>query len=103
MFDSPNFKMPWIDLQPFIDEFNFEKQMEFKSRGNGRRNYTIEQKSYAIYLIEEHGIRGVSRILGLPRRTLQRWCRRYDIKVKRCPDWVYERAERWKKRKRRYG
>lgn len=86
-----------------IQALNEEKQDEFYVLGDCTRNYTDEQKAYALSLIKAHGVRGTSRILELPRRTLQRWCRKYNIPVKRCPDWVYERAKRWKRRKRRYG
>ncbi len=80
--------------QMFYDEM----KEEFLSMGRGG-HYTDKQKSYAIGLIDEYGVRATSRILDLPRRTLQRWCRQYNVQVKRCPAWVYEWAE--KRRKRR--
>jgi len=75
-----------------------EMKEDFLSLGHGG-HYTDKQKKYAIGLIDEYGIRATSRILDLPRRTLQRWCRQYDVYVKRCPAWVYEWAE--KRRRRR--
>lgn len=71
---------------------------EFRSLGNGG-HYTDAQKQYAIHHIHEYGIRATSKILAVPRRTLQRWCRKYNIYVKRCPAWVFEWAE--KRRKKR--
>ena len=62
-------------------------------------HYTKKQIQYAVKLINKSGIRATSRILRIPRRTLQRWCRAYGVFVKRCPDWVYEWVE--KRRKRR--
>lgn len=81
-----------------IRAMNYEKCDRFISLGSGG-HYTEAQKEYALDLIREHGIRGTARILQIPRRTLQRWCRKYYIPVKRCPDWVYEWAERRRKRR----
>jgi hypothetical protein len=75
-----------------------EMRMEFEAMGTGGR-YDQQQKDYALKLIDEYGVRAVARILELPRRTLQRWCRRQSMYVKRCPDWVYSWAA--KRRKRR--
>ncbi|MBA7530403.1 hypothetical protein ES705_22609 [subsurface metagenome] len=77
---------------------NEEKRSEFNGLGN-KRQYTKEQIQYAINFINESGIRATSRILQIPRRTLQRWCRKYQIYVRRCPYWVYEWAERRRKRR----
>lgn len=79
-------------------QFYEEMKAEFRSLGN-RGYYTDLQKDYAIKQIQEYGIRATSRILDIPRRTLQRWCKEYGIYVKRCPDWVYEWAERRRKRR----
>ena len=75
-----------------------EMKEDFLSMGHGG-HYTNKQKKYAIKLIDEYGIRATSRILDLPRRTLQRWCRQYNVQVERCPAWVYEWAA--KRRRRR--
>jgi len=80
--------------QQFYDDI----KAEFFSLDNGG-HYTSLQKDYAFQTIEEYGIRATSRILSVPRRTLQRWCRLYNVNVKRYPAWVYEWAE--KRRKRR--
>ena|GEM_PF-2737364 len=74
-------------------QFYEEMRAEFLSLGNGG-HYTNLQKEYAFRTIQEYGIRATSRILSVPRRTLQRWCRLYNVYVKRCPAWVYEWAER---------
>lgn len=75
-----------------------EMKEYFISLGHGG-HYTDKQKEYAIEQINEYGIRATTRILAIPRRTLQRWCRQYDVQVKRCPAWVYDWAE--KRRRRR--
>lgn len=75
-----------------------EMRMEFEERGTGNR-YSQEQKDYALGLIDEYGVRATARILQLPRRTLQRWCRSQRKYIRRCPDWVYSWAA--KRRKRR--
>ena len=87
-----------VMIQLLAEEFNEEKRYLFESYGEGGR-YTKRQKDYAFELISEYGIRATARILKIPRRTLQRWCRDNYIYVKRCPDWVYDWAERRRKRK----
>ena len=84
-------------IQQWIQEANEEKQFEFLSLGNDGQ-YSQEQKEYAFSLISENGVRATARILQIPRRTLQRWCSRQGVYVKRCPDWVYDWAERRRKR-----
>jgi hypothetical protein len=74
-----------------------EKRELFCSLGRGGR-YTEKQKHFAFELIDEHGMRATARILRVPRRMLQRWCRQYGIYVKRCSSWVREWAERRRKR-----
>jgi len=81
-----------------VQEMYEDKRHNFLSLGSGRR-YAKQQKDYAFSLIGEYGIRATSRILQMPRKTLQRWCRRQGKYVKRCPDWVYGWAERRRKRK----
>jgi len=75
-----------------------EMREEFEAMGMGGR-YCQQQKDHALDLIDDYGVRAVARILGVPRRTLQRWCREQFKYVKRCPDWVYSWAA--KRRKRR--
>jgi hypothetical protein len=81
-------------------QFYDEMKAEFLSLGNGA-HYAETQKEYAFRIIHEYGIRATSRILAIPRRTLQRWCRQYSIYVKRCPAWVFEWAAR-RRRKREF-
>jgi hypothetical protein len=75
-----------------------EMLMEFEAMGTGGR-YCQAQKDYAFKLIDEYGVRAVARILGIPRRTLQRWCRERGKYVQRCPDWVYSWAVKRQKRR----
>lgn len=77
-----------------------EMCMEFEAMGTGGR-YSQAQKDYALGLIDEYGVRAVSRILQLPRRTLQRWCRSQHKYVRRCPAWVYSWAAK-RRRKREF-
>lgn len=85
-------------VQMLAEQFNEEKRAEFESLGQGS-HYTDEQKTYAFKLIEESGVRATAKTLKIPRRTLQRWCRKYHVFVKRCPYWVYEWAERRRRRR----
>lgn len=78
--------------------FYSDLRVEFRAMGEGFR-YTEEQKNFAFNLIDEYGIRATARILEMPRRTLQRWCQQYGVKVKHCPVWVFEWAERRRKRR----
>lgn len=75
------------------------KRALFFSLGD-RQGYTEEQKRFAFELIAEHGMRATARILRIPRRTLQRWCRQYGIYVKRCPSWVRDWAKRRREKRR---
>jgi len=71
---------------------------EFEAMSTGGL-YCQEQKDYALNLVDEYGVRATARILHLPRKTLQRWCRSQRKHVRRCPDWVYSWAA--KRRRRR--
>ncbi|OHB52459.1 MAG: hypothetical protein A2Y10_15315 [Planctomycetes bacterium GWF2_41_51] len=82
----------------FMLAVSIDKRRKFLSFGNGKR-YTDTQKNYAFGIIGNSGIRATARILNVSRRTLQRWCRKYNVDVRRCPEWVYEWAERRKRRK----
>ena len=88
-------KQQIIDMQNMF----YQEQKDYFDYLGARGHYTHEQKEYAFEKIHQCGIRATSRILQIPRRTLQRWCRAYGILVKRCPSWVYEWAERRKKRR----
>jgi len=88
-------------IRAFIHEINEEKRAEFRALGYGKKKnrYTQEQKDYAIDMAQEKGVRATARILGLQRKTIQRWLRAKGIWVKRCPDWVYDWAY-WRKKRR---
>lgn len=90
--------LPQAYLKTLIEFFNEEKRELFQAFGESGR-YTQRQKEYAFELIAEYGIRATARILKIPRRTLQRWCRENNILVRRCPSWVYGWVERRRKRK----
>lgn len=92
-------------LREFADACNQERHGEFKYMlGDGTRRYTPKQKEYAINMVRDKGVRATARILGLHRKTLQRWLRAERIHVERCPDWVFEwaywrrkRNEKWER------
>lgn len=86
-------------IKDIFEKFNQEKRIDFQFLGNGGQ-YTEEQKEYAFVQIKEIGIRATSKVLMVPRRTLQRWCQMYAVLVKRCPDWVYTWAEKRAERRR---
>jgi DNA invertase Pin-like site-specific DNA recombinase len=87
-------------FREFWDEVNYDKRFRFITFGDiNKGQYTDKQKNYAFELISKSGIRATARTLKTPRRTLQRWCKKYHIRVKRCPDWVYSWAERRRKHK----
>lgn len=75
-----------------------EMRTGFEAMGTGGA-YCQTQKEYALKLIDEYGVRATARILRLPRRTLQRWCRAERKYIQRCPGWVYSWAT--KRRRRR--
>jgi len=85
-------------MRQMQQEMNDAIVQDFRSMGCGFR-YAEDQRKFAFEQIEKCGIRATSRILKMPRRTLQRWCRKNYIMVERCPAWVYEWARRRKKRK----
>ncbi len=84
-------------IRMLVQGINEEARLHFRSIGEGRRNYTRHQKDYALSQVEIYGVRATSRILQIPRRTIQRWCRQYGKLVKRCPLWVYKWAQRGRK------
>ena len=87
------------ELMRLTHEQIYEENKDlFISLGKGG-HYTESQKQYAFELINEHGMRATARILKIPRRTLQRWCRQYGIYVRRCPGWVYDWAGRRRKKR----
>jgi hypothetical protein len=68
-------------------------RFDFEGMGTGG-HYTWDQKLFVFDKIKKYGVRATARILKIPRKTLQRWCRKYGISVKRCPGWVYEWAKK---------
>ena len=88
-------------IRVFIESENESKRDDFKFLGyrSKRNRYTQEQKDYAINMAQESGVRATARILGLHRKTIQRWLKIQGIWVKRCPDWVYSWAY-WRKKRR---
>lgn len=66
---------------------------QFEAMGEGGW-YSKYQKNYALKVSDKYGVRATARILEIPRRTLQRWCRRQSKRVRRCPAWVYAWAAR---------
>jgi hypothetical protein len=96
-----------LQIKALIEEINEEKRAEFRALGyrKKKRRYTKKQKDYAVSMAQEKGVRCTSKLLGLYRKTLQRWLRAQGIWVKRCPDWVYDwaywrnwRREKWERR-----
>jgi transposase-like protein len=79
-------------------QFYNELKEDFYALGTGGR-YTPGQKQVVFDLVKQYGVRATSRILSLPRRTLQRWIQQEGIYVKRCPDWVYYWADKRKRRR----
>ena len=57
-----------------IEIENREQLLYFKSLNPRRGHYNNEQKEYAIEKAKRIGIRATSRLLHIPRRTIQRWC-----------------------------
>ena len=74
----------------------------FQSLNPKGGHYTQEQREYAIEKAEAMGVRATSRLLHVPRRTIQRLLMAKGITVKRCPDWVYDWAYWRKKRKQKW-
>jgi len=82
----------WIEVE------NRKQLAYFNSLNKNRGQYTSEQKEYAIEKASTIGVRATSRLLHLPRRTIQRWLMAKGIRVNRCPDWVYDWAY-WRRRR----
>ena len=71
-------------------------RLDFDAMGS---RYCQPQRNYAFSLIDQYGVRATARILRIPRRTLQRWCRASCKCVPRCPGWVYSWAARRRKKR----
>ena len=85
-------------IRMWIGAENRRQLFNFQSLNPGGGHYTTGQKEYAIEKAKSIGIRATSRLLQVPRRTIQRWLRAEAIAVKRRPDWVYDWAE-WRKKR----
>ncbi len=83
----------WIELE------NDKQANYFNGLNPNGGHYSVEQKEYAIEKTKAIGVRATSRLLLVPRRTIQRWLRAEGITVKRCPDWVYDWAY-WRRKRR---
>ena len=56
--------------------------------------YSPEQQIFALNKCRELGIRATTRLLGVGRRTLQRWCRRFNVYIPRYPPWMSDWVDR---------
>jgi len=89
-------------IRLWIETENRRQLFHFRSLNPNGGHYTKEQKEYAIEKAKTIGVRATSRLLHVPRRTIQRWLRTEGITVKRCPDWVYDWAYWRKKRQQKW-
>ena len=83
----------WIEVE------NRKQLSYFNALNPNGGHYTAEQKEYAIDKAMSIGVRATSRLLQVPRKTIQRWLRKKEVVVKRCPDWVYNWAY-WRRKRR---
>ncbi len=86
-------------IRLYIEVENRKQLFYFNSLNPDGREYSPEQKEYAIEKAKSIGVRATSRLLNLPRRTIQRWLREKGVTVKRCPNWVYDWAY-WRRKRR---
>ena len=56
--------------------------------GRGEPGYNRDQIAYVKQVVGEVGVRGASRVLFIPRRTVQRWARRHGWAAAATPSWV---------------
>ncbi len=60
-------------MRMWIEQENREKLFYFRALGSEKRgHYTDKQKVYAINKATSIGVRATSRLLNVPRRTIQR-------------------------------
>jgi len=86
-------------IRMWIEAENREQLFYFINLNPRGGHYTNEQKKYAIHKAQTIGVRATSRLLKIPRKTIQRWLRAKGIRVKICPAWVYDRAY-WRRKRR---
>ena len=90
-------------IREWIEEENREQRSYFFGLNAKGGRYSIEQKEFAIERAKSIGFRATSRLLQVPRRTIQRWIKSEGIIIKGSPDWVYDWAYWRRKRKEKYG
>ena len=86
----------WGLIKRRHEEAHERMRLDFEAMGS---RYCQQQRNYALTLIDQYGVRATARILRIPRRTLQRWCRATGKCVPRCPGWVYTWAAERRKRR----
>jgi len=86
-------------IRLLIEAENSKELSYFQSLNPKGGHYTEEQKEYAIDKTMSIGVRATSRLLHIPRKTIQRWLREKGITVKRYPNWIYDWAY-WRRKKR---
>jgi len=89
-------------IRLWIEAENRNQLCYFRSLNPKGGYYSQEQKEYAIEKAEAMGVRATSRLLHVPRRTIQRWLMAKGITAKRCPNWVYDWAYWRKKRQQKW-
>tara|TARA_Y100000310_G_C20424587_1_gene688390 strand:- start:338 stop:646 length:309 start_codon:yes stop_codon:yes gene_type:complete len=89
--------------QRIIASIKQDSILEFERLADtsNKNRYTEEQKQYVINLVLDIGIRATSKRLDLHRKTVRRWLESKNVKVKRCPEWVYTWASNRRKNKLR--
>ena len=86
-------------IRLWIETENRKQLSYFNGLNPDGGHYTAEQKEYAIEKAKSIGLRATSRLLNLPRKTIQRWLREKSVTVKRCPNWIYDWAY-WRRKRR---
>jgi phage antirepressor YoqD-like protein len=88
-----------------IEDDNAYLRAEFRTLNPKRPSmrYTPRQKAWAVNKAGEIGVRATARLLGVERRTIQRWLRAEGVRVRRAPYWVYEWAETRNRRRAKWA
>jgi len=86
-------------IRSWIEVENHKQLSYFQSLNPKGGHYTQEQKEYVVEKAKSIGVRATSRLLHLPRKSIQRWLRKRGVIVQRCPDWVYDWAF-WRRKRR---
>ena len=69
-------------IRLWIEAENRENLSYFQNLNPKGGNYTKVQKEYVVEKAKSIGVRATSRLLHLPRKTIQRWLREKGITVK---------------------